>query len=220
MDVAILGGGCFWCLEAVYQKIRGVRAVVSGYMGGHVANPSYEQVCGKRTGHAEVVRIEFDPAVVSFEDLLDIFFTIHDPTTPDRQGNDIGPQYRSVIFATNREQLGTAQQVIGILNRSAPSVADTALAERVARFARFAFQNSVVTELIDASDGVNKVSGTMPDTLGSVGQGERDVAMVFWPAEEEHQNYFAQHPFQGYCQFVVAPKVVKAEQYFASLMAR
>jgi peptide-methionine (S)-S-oxide reductase len=216
MDVAILGGGCFWCLEAVYQKIRGVDAVVSGYMGGHVASPSYEQVCGKRTGHAEVVRIEFDPAVVGFDDLLEVFFTIHDPTTPDRQGNDIGPQYRSVIFATNREQLTCAQQVIGILNRAANSGADVASAERVQRFAHFAFQDPVVTELIDASDGFNKVSGTVPDT---VGQSEKDVAMVFWPAEEAHQNYFAQHPFQGYCQFVVAPKVAKAEQHCASLIA-
>ncbi|PZW48018.1 peptide-methionine (S)-S-oxide reductase [Humitalea rosea] len=93
-----LGGGCFWCLDAVYRKMKGVRSSLCAYAGGHQDNPSYEQVCGKRTGHAEVVQLDFDPAEVSYADILKVFFTIHDPTTQDRQGNDVGPQYRSVIF--------------------------------------------------------------------------------------------------------------------------
>ncbi|HYF06916.1 MAG TPA: peptide-methionine (S)-S-oxide reductase MsrA, partial [Acetobacteraceae bacterium] len=103
-ETATLGGGCFWCLDAVYRDLRGVTGVVSGYAGGHVPNPTYEQVCGKRTGHAEVVQITFDPAEVSYADLLRVFFTIHDPTTKDRQGADVGPQYRSVIFFHSPEQ--------------------------------------------------------------------------------------------------------------------
>jgi len=95
---AVLGGGCFWCLEAVYQEVKGVHGVQSGYAGGHVENPTYRQVCSKTTGHAEVVRVEYDPEQVSYRDLLEVFFTIHDPTTPDRQGADVGPQYRSIIL--------------------------------------------------------------------------------------------------------------------------
>ncbi len=113
MAEATLGGGCFWCLEAVYQGVRGVTSVKSGYAGGHLANPSYEQVCTGRTGHAEVVQITFDPAVVSYADLLRIFFTIHDPTTPNRQGNDVGTQYRSIILTHDEEQAATARAVIG-----------------------------------------------------------------------------------------------------------
>ena len=97
-EVATLGGGCFWCVEAVFTQLVGVESAISGYMGGHVANPSYNQVCGKRTGHAEVVNVTFDNTVVSFQDILNIFFTIHDPTTLNRQGNDRGPQYRSGIW--------------------------------------------------------------------------------------------------------------------------
>ncbi len=111
-EIATLGGGCFWCLEAVYQELRGVRQVESGYSGGRVADPVYEQVCDGSTGHAEVVRVHFDPAVVSYRDILEIFFTIHDPTTLNRQGNDVGTQYRSVIFANSPEQMATAKQVI------------------------------------------------------------------------------------------------------------
>ncbi len=108
-ELATLGGGCFWCLEAVYLELKGVQSVKSGYAGGHVPNPTYEQVCGKRTGHAEVVQVTFDPAVITYQDLLDVFFTIHDPTTPDRQGNDVGPQYRSAIFTHSPEQERTAR---------------------------------------------------------------------------------------------------------------
>ena len=111
-QIATLGGGCFWCLEAVYLGLRGVSGVVSGYAGGQVANPTYEQVCGKRTGHAEVVQIRFDPAELAYEDVLRVFFTIHDPTTRDRQGNDVGPQYRSIILTHDDAQRAAAEQVI------------------------------------------------------------------------------------------------------------
>jgi peptide-methionine (S)-S-oxide reductase len=111
-QVATLGGGCFWCLEAVYLGMKGVTAVMSGYSGGHMENPSYEAVCGKQTGHAEVVQVTFDPAIASYEDLLRVFFTIHDPTTPNRQGNDVGPQYRSIILTHDDAQRATAERVI------------------------------------------------------------------------------------------------------------
>ncbi len=112
IEHATLGGGCFWCLEAVYLELRGVRSVKSGYAGGHVQHPTYEQVCGKKTGHAEVVQVEFDRREITFAELLDVFFTIHDPTTKDRQGNDVGPQYRSVILTHSDEQSATARAAI------------------------------------------------------------------------------------------------------------
>lgn len=115
-EVATLAGGCFWCLEAVYDELKGVQDIVSGYAGGHVPNPSYQQVCTGATGHAEVVQITFDPDEVSFRDLLDVFFTIHDPTTPNRQGNDVGPQYRSAIFYHSPEQRAIAEQTIAELD--------------------------------------------------------------------------------------------------------
>jgi peptide-methionine (S)-S-oxide reductase len=111
-EAATLGGGCFWCLEAVFKELRGVVSVMSGYAGGHVENPSYEEVCGKKTGHAEVVRVVFDPAELSYADLLRVFFTIHDPTTKDRQGADVGPQYRSIILAHSEAQAATAREVM------------------------------------------------------------------------------------------------------------
>src|SRR5574340_1564510 len=110
MEIATLAGGCFWCLEAVYDQVKGVRSVESGYIGGQVDNPTYEQVCGGRTGHAEAVRITFDPHVVTYRDLLNIFFAIHDPTTLNRQGNDSGTQYRSAIFYHNDEQKQLAEK--------------------------------------------------------------------------------------------------------------
>jgi peptide-methionine (S)-S-oxide reductase len=116
-DTAILGGGCFWCLEAVFIELRGVVRVESGYAGGHVDKPSYQQVCAGSTGHAEVVRVEFDPSVISFRDLLDVFFTIHDPTTLNRQGADIGTQYRSAIYYTSPLQKAVAEQAIGDLDK-------------------------------------------------------------------------------------------------------
>jgi len=116
-EVATLGGGCFWCLEAVYDELKGVTDVVSGYSGGHVQNPTYEQVCGKHTGHAEVVQVTFDPEVISFRDVLKVFFTIHDPTTMNRQGNDAGPQYRSAIFYHTPEQKAATEETIAELTQ-------------------------------------------------------------------------------------------------------
>jgi peptide-methionine (S)-S-oxide reductase len=171
-ETAILGGGCFWCTEAVYLEVRGVTRVESGYMGGQVDHPTYEQVCAGDTGHAEVVRLEFDPAQVSYRDLLEIFFTIHDPTTPNRQGNDVGTQYRSVIYTTSPGQEATARQV---------------MAEMAA-----VWDAPIVTELLPAE--------------------------TWYKAEDYHQNYFQQHPLQGYCAFVVAPKVAKFRKTFTSHM--
>lgn len=115
-ETTILGGGCFWCLEAVFDRMAGVQSVESGYMGGHVDNPTYRQVCSGDTGHVEVVRVTFDPDEMSFRDLLEVFFAIHDPTTLNQQGNDVGTQYRSVIFYTSEEQRASAEQMIGELN--------------------------------------------------------------------------------------------------------
>ena len=114
-EIATLGGGCFWCLEAVFDQLKGVSAVESGYMGGQVTNPTYNQVCGGDTGHAEVVRVTFDPKVVSYADLLDVFFVIHDPTQLNRQGNDVGTQYRSAIFYHSPEQQRIAKEKIKAL---------------------------------------------------------------------------------------------------------
>ena len=116
-EAAVLGGGCFWCLDAVFRDLEGVASVESGYAGGPGADPTYEQVCGGRTGHAEVVKVTFDPAKIDFRDLLGVFFSIHDPTTKDRQGNDVGTQYRSVIFAPSPAQEAVAREVIGHLTR-------------------------------------------------------------------------------------------------------
>jgi peptide-methionine (S)-S-oxide reductase len=171
MAQATLGGGCFWCLEAVYLGLRGVTRVVSGYAGGHVANPSYEQVCAKLTGHAEVVQVDFDPTEISYEDLLRVFFTIHDPTTPDRQGNDVGPQYRSIILTHDSEQEAAARAVIAEIE--AAKIWPGKLVTQVQRLEKF------------------------------------------WPAEPEHQDYFARNPWSGYCQAIVAPKVQKFRKNFA-----
>ncbi|MFZ9481093.1 MAG: peptide-methionine (S)-S-oxide reductase MsrA [Burkholderiaceae bacterium] len=181
--VAIFGGGCFWCLEAVYQRIRGVVSVVSGYMGGHVPNPSYAAVCEKTTGHAEVVQITFDPTVVSYAQLLEIFFEIHDPTTLNRQGHDVGPQYRSIIFALTDAQMQDAAQAISRLTQEVTA--------------------PIVTERVRVHDVMNG-----------------PVAHRFFPAEAEHQNYFRDHPWQGYCMMVVAPKVASAEQRFKALIVQ
>lgn len=170
MELATLGGGCFWCIEAAMGELRGVGSAVSGYSGGHVVNPSYEQICGKMTGHAEVVQLEFDPLVISYRDLLQIFFTLHDPTTLNRQGNDVGPQYRSAVFYHSEEQKQIALEVIAEISRVK------------------LWADKVVTEVVPL---------------------ER-----FYPAEDYHQNYFAQNPGQGYCAVVVAPKVAKFRKQF------
>lgn len=172
-EIATLGGGCFWCLEAVYQELKGVQRVESGYTGGHVDNPTYEQVCEGSTGHAEVIQVTFDPGIVSYRQLLEIFFTIHDPTTLNRQGNDTGTQYRSVIYYHTPEQKDTARQVIAEMAN--------------------VWDAPIVTEL--------------------------SPAQTYYKAEEYHQNYFRQHPFQGYCAFVVAPKVAKFRKMFADQVA-
>ncbi|TFW29177.1 peptide-methionine (S)-S-oxide reductase MsrA [Massilia horti] len=169
-EVAILGGGCFWCLEAVYLEVRGILRVESGYMGGHTPNPTYEQVCAGDTGHAEVVRLHFDPKLISYRDILEIFFTIHDPTTVNRQGNDVGEQYRSVIFFTSPEQEVTARKVMAEMAH--------------------VWDGPIVTQLLPAQ--------------------------AWHKAEDYHQDYFRQHPLQGYCAFVVAPKVAKFRKVFAS----
>ncbi len=170
MEMATIGGGCFWCTESVYQQLIGVEKVVSGYSGGRIPDPTYEQICEGNTGHAEVIRIQFDSAIVSYRDILEIFFTIHDPTTLNRQGNDVGTQYRSVIYTHSAEQMATAREVIAAMAH--------------------VWDAPIVTELQEAP--------------------------VFYPAEEYHQNYFLNHPMQSYCAFVVAPKVSKFRQVFAS----
>ncbi|HET9948427.1 MAG TPA: peptide-methionine (S)-S-oxide reductase MsrA [Longimicrobiales bacterium] len=134
-EVATLGGGCFWCLEAVFEMVEGVRAVKSGYSGGHVPNPTYEQVCTGRTGHAEVVQVTFDPAVISYRELLEIFFGIHDPTTLDRQGADVGPQYRSVIYTHSEDQEREARALIEELRES--NTWDAPIVTQVAPFTGF-----------------------------------------------------------------------------------
>lgn len=134
-ETATLAGGCFWCLEAAFELLRGVERVESGYAGGDVANPTYEQVCSGTTGHAEVVQVTFDPAVVAFRDLLHVFFTIHDPTTKDRQGADVGTQYRSAIFFHTLEQQRTALEVIAALD--AARVWDDPIVTEVTQLARF-----------------------------------------------------------------------------------
>jgi peptide-methionine (S)-S-oxide reductase len=173
-EQATLAGGCFWCLEAVYDQVNGVQSVESGYIGGQVPAPTYEQVCGGRTGHAEAVRITFDPEVVSYRDLLNVFFVIHDPTTLNRQGNDSGTQYRSAIFYHSPEQQKVAQEVIEALTQ-----------ERL-------YPNPLVTELVPATQ--------------------------WFEAESYHQEYFARNPSQGYCTYVVGPKVAKFRQHFAPLL--
>jgi peptide-methionine (S)-S-oxide reductase len=134
-EVATLAGGCFWCIEAVFDDLRGVHDVVSGYMGGHVADPTYGQVCEGTTGHAEVVQVTFDPAEVSFREILEVFFTVHDPTTLNRQGHDVGTQYRSAVFTHSPQQAATAREVIAELD--AKGVWDSPIVTEVTEASRF-----------------------------------------------------------------------------------
>ena len=170
LDTATFGSGCFWCTEAIFTRIKGVQKVISGYAGGTVENPTYEQVCTGKTGHAEVCQIIFDPSVVPYEELLKVFWKTHDPTTLNRQGADSGTQYRSVIFYHSEEQKNLAEHYKLELDKSG------------------AWDNPVVTEI-------------SPFTK-------------FYPAEAYHQNYFANNPTQGYCSYVIAPKVEKFEKVF------
>ncbi|NCP87460.1 MAG: peptide-methionine (S)-S-oxide reductase [Anaerolineae bacterium CG_4_9_14_3_um_filter_57_17] len=169
-QIATLAGGCFWCVEAVFDDLRGVFSVESGYTGGHVANPTYRQVCTGATGHAEAARITFDPQQISYADLLRVFFSVHDPTSLNRQGADVGTQYRSAIFYHDETQKKTAEDVIRELE--------------VARL----WPDPIVTTL--------------------------EKMDLFYPAEDYHQEYFANNPNQPYCQAIVAPKVVKFRKQF------
>jgi len=164
IQVATLGGGCFWCVEGVFERLIGVEKVISGYAGGHVANPTYEQICTKTTGHAEVTQIFFDSSLITYADLLEIFWTSHDPTTPNQQGNDKGPQYRSVIYYHNDEQKAIAE-------------------DSIANVATQIYSKPIVTEL-----------AALP---------------VFYKAEAYHQDYYRLNPNQGYCRYVIDPKVAK-----------
>lgn len=170
-ETITLAGGCFWCTEAVFQRVRGVVAVQSGYCNGHAPQPSYEQVCTGTSGHAEAVRVTFDTAQINVRDILQIFFATHDPTTPNRQGNDVGPQYRSGIYYERPEHGEAARALVRELE-----------AQRV-------FAAPIVTEV--------------------------EPMTVFWPAEDYHRDYFARHPQQGYCAFVIAPKLEKFRKAFA-----
>ena len=170
LQTITLGGGCFWCTEAVYERVRGVVSVESGYSNGHVQGPSYEQVCGGTTGHAEVVRVAFDPTQITLREVLEIFFVIHDPTTLNRQGNDSGTQYRSAIYFHDAAQEAVARDVLAEVNGL--------------------HNGRAVTEL----------------------KPEQNYSR----AEDYHQHYYANHPNQGYCAMVVAPKLAKFEKTFAS----
>ncbi|MCF0054043.1 peptide-methionine (S)-S-oxide reductase MsrA [Dyadobacter sp. LJ53] len=169
-EVATFGTGCFWCTEAVLESLDGVKKVVSGYAGGGVASPSYKEVCTGNTGHAECVEVVYDPKVISYAELLEAFFRSHDPTSLNKQGNDVGTQYRSVIFYHNEAQQKLAEQAKAELDKSG------------------AYSKPIVTEI--------------------------SKAPKFYVAEDYHQNYFANNPDQGYCAFVIAPKLDKFKKVF------
>ena len=170
-ETATLGSGCFWCTEAVYLELRGVKSVVSGYSGGKVKNPTYREVCSGLTGHAECIQVTFDPSVVSYFEILEVFWNTHDPTTLNKQGADEGTQYRSVIFYHSDEQRKLAEAYKAQLDKSG------------------VFRSRIVTEISPAT--------------------------VFYPAENYHQNYYALNPDQGYCSYVIRPKVEKFRKQFA-----
>ena len=174
LQTLVLGGGCFWCTEAVYVEVKGVLDVESGYSNGQALNPTYEQVCTGTTGHNEVVKLVYDPAQVSTRELLEIFFVIHDPTTLNRQGHDVGTQYRSGIYFTTPEQEAEARALVAELTQGG------------------AFGRPIVTEVLPLTN--------------------------YSPAEDDHQDFFARNPNQGYCLAVAAPKVRKLRQTFARLL--
>lgn len=176
LEVATFAAGCFWCVEAQYQQLEGVEKVESGYLGGHVENPTYKEVCGGNTGHAEACNIYYDPSKISYGELLAAFWVAHDPTTLNRQGNDVGTQYRSAIFYHNDEQKQKAEDYKKKLNEEK------------------AYSNPVVTEI-------------SPYT-------------TFYKAEDYHQDYYNQNPNQGYCQFVVKPKMDKFKKVFADKLKK
>lgn len=170
IDTATFGAGCFWCVEAIFQRIEGVTSVKSGYSGGFVKNPSYKEVCNGTTGHAEVCQLIYDRTKISFDELLQVFWKTHDPTTMNRQGNDVGTQYRSAIFYHNEEQKQLAEKYKKELNEAK------------------AYPSPIITEIKPFTN--------------------------FYPAEDYHQNYYNQNGSQGYCQYVIQPKVEKFEKVF------
>lgn len=176
LSVATLGSGCFWCTEAVFERVKGVKKVISGYSGGNVPNPSYEAVCTGKTGHAECVQVYFDEKEISYIQLLEIFFYTHDPTTLNRQGADVGTQYRSVIFYHDENQKQLAEKVKKELNEAK------------------VWDNPIVTEIVPFKK--------------------------FYEAEEYHQNYYEKNPYQGYCAFVITPKIEKFEKVFKDFLKK
>ena len=185
-ELATLGGGCFWCVEAAFEELAGVSTVTSGYAGGHVEDPSYEEVCRETTGHAEVVQVEYDPDVLSFADLLRVFFTVHDPTQLNRQGPDVGEQYRSAIFYHDEAQRETAESFIEELE------------------AEGAYEDSEA----------QSASGSRTESDGAIVT-EVEPLEAFYEAEEYHQDYYAKNPNDGYCQFNADPKIRKVREKFA-----
>jgi len=174
LEVILLGGGCFWCTEAVFLRLEGVEKVIPGYAGGIVEKPSYEAICTGTTGHAEVIQVVFDPKQINLETVLAVFWATHDPTTLNRQGADVGPQYRSAVFYSNEAQGELALSLKDKLNQSG------------------IYNSAIVTEITPFSN--------------------------FYPAELYHQNYYALHEQQPYCQYVVRPKVEKLHQLFGNLL--
>lgn len=171
MQTIVLGSGCFWCTESVFLQIKGVTSVTSGYMGGDSQNANYQAVCTGDTGHIEVIQIVFDNQIIDLATLLTIFFATHDPTTIDRQGNDVGSQYRSAIFYADDTQKNIAENMVKSLQKQ----------------------------------GINVVTQIRPSE-------------TFYPAESYHQNFFAKNPSQGYCNFVIPPKLAKLRQYFGEYL--
>ena len=176
IQTATLAGGCFWCIEAVFDQLKGVTDVVSGYAGGHTPNPTYKEVCSETTGHAEAVQVKFDADEISYADILRVLFTVHDPTQLNRQGNDVGESYRSAIFFHSPQQEKTAREVIAEIESEG------------------LYPGKVVTEVTAFTN--------------------------FYPAEDYHQEYFAQNPYQGYCMAIVAPKVRKFKQKYTDRLKK
>ncbi len=176
LQLATLGSGCFWCTEAVFLNVKGIESVVSGYTGGNVKNPTYKEICTGLTGHAEVIQVAYNPAIISFENVLEIFWNTHDPTTLNKQGADEGTQYRSAIFYHSEEQKKIALEYKAQLDKSG------------------VYKNPIVTEITPIS--------------------------IFYPAEDYHQNYYALNPNQGYCQYVIRPKIEKFKKQFGDKLKK
>lgn len=174
IQLATFASGCFWCTEAVFKRIRGVTQVTPGYTGGNTDNPSYDQLHTQHTGHAEAIQLEFDPSIITYQQLVEVFFGTHDPTTMNRQGNDVGEEYRSVIFYHDDTQYEIAERVKRQLEKD------------------MVFDSPIVTEIIPA--------------------------LPFYPAEEEHRDFYERNQNQQYCQVVISPKLAKLRQHFAEYL--